>query len=326
MKKHSKQSLQKEVIGYDNLTTFRKDKLNIYKQICKHNLKDELLGHLTKVSWKKISDADLVVRGKQFKSVAEMIEKDNSVYVMLRTRGLLDKVIPVRMGHINFDEFLSRFPNKQKYKLNIDNYNTYTSKMKITCSKHGEVIVIPKNLVNGSSCPKCAKESMCKIVSNKFSKDLINRCNKIHKDKYDYSKTDISKSHQTVTIICKIHGEFEQSMKDHLCGCGCQVCNNKSDADTFYIWEAVGLKMNNKPIFKFGITSDRLGMARIKKVAKKHNVKYKLHLKIFNENAESMEKDILSKFNDIPEMVGDGATEFRAVEYETIERIKSLYS
>ncbi len=122
--KHTKQSLQKEVIGYDNLTTFRKDKLNIYKQICKRNLKDELLGHLTKINWRKISDEDLIIRGKQFESVAEMIEKDNSVYVMLRTRGLLDSVVPDRMGVVDFNEFLKRFPNKQKYKLDFRNYTS----------------------------------------------------------------------------------------------------------------------------------------------------------------------------------------------------------
>ncbi len=320
MKKHTKQSLQKEVIGYDNLTTFRKDKLNIYKQICRKGLKDELLGQLTKVSWKKISDSDLIARGKQFTTLTKMTKEDSSVYVMLRTRGLLDEVFKDRGGSpINFSEFLIRADTvNHKY----SNYTGYQKTVDVINLKCGHSYTqSPKNHLAGAGCAECAGT---KRLTNKI---FTQKANKIHNFKYDYSKINYINTKTHITIVCHKHGDFKQTPMDHLSGCGCDGCNiGSSDADTFYIWEVIDMKWNNKPVFKFGITSDRLGMRRIIRVAGKHNVKYKLHLKITNKNAGDIEKLILNKFNDIPEMIGDGATEFRAVEYKEIERIKSLYT
>lgn len=47
---------------------------------------------------------------------------------------------------------------------------------------------------------------------------------KIHSDKYDYSKFIYTKMHDKSTIICPIHGEFEQSAHSHLKGQGCPKC------------------------------------------------------------------------------------------------------
>ena len=47
---------------------------------------------------------------------------------------------------------------------------------------------------------------------------------KIHSNKYDYSKFIYTKMHDKSTIICPIHGEFEQSAHSHLKGQGCPKC------------------------------------------------------------------------------------------------------
>lgn len=47
-----------------------------------------------------------------------------------------------------------------------------------------------------------------------------------HGDYYDYSKVDFIGSHIKVTIICPVHGEFQQTPAIHLRGSGCVVCNN----------------------------------------------------------------------------------------------------
>lgn len=46
----------------------------------------------------------------------------------------------------------------------------------------------------------------------------------VHGDKYDYSKVKYNKSAGKITIICKEHGEFEQTFNDHLGGAGCMKC------------------------------------------------------------------------------------------------------
>lgn len=49
-------------------------------------------------------------------------------------------------------------------------------------------------------------------------------CKEIHGDKYDYSKVDYKGYQIPVTIICPIHGEFQQTPRDHLRGSNCPKC------------------------------------------------------------------------------------------------------
>ena len=55
--------------------------------------------------------------------------------------------------------------------------------------------------------------------------EFIERANKIHNFKYDYSKTQYIKSKIKVVIICPIHGEFEQTPDNHLHKHGCKLCS-----------------------------------------------------------------------------------------------------
>ncbi|MGI0058950.1 MAG: hypothetical protein ACREBJ_04210, partial [Nitrosotalea sp.] len=54
--------------------------------------------------------------------------------------------------------------------------------------------------------------------------EFINRANKIHAGKYDYSKSLYIKSEVKILIGCSIHGEFKQPPRDHLSGHGCRKC------------------------------------------------------------------------------------------------------
>jgi hypothetical protein len=50
----------------------------------------------------------------------------------------------------------------------------------------------------------------------------------IHNNNYDYSLiTQLPKRDTRVKIICRMHGEFEQSFHKHLCGDGCKRCANE---------------------------------------------------------------------------------------------------
>jgi hypothetical protein len=48
----------------------------------------------------------------------------------------------------------------------------------------------------------------------------------LHGDTYDYSKVKYVKGTENVTIICKIHGEFEQTPHTHTMPRGCQICGH----------------------------------------------------------------------------------------------------
>ena len=61
-------------------------------------------------------------------------------------------------------------------------------------------------------------------VTNEF---VIEHFNKIHNNRYDYSKIkEIKNNNSYITIICPIHGEFEQLVRSHSEGRGCPKCNN----------------------------------------------------------------------------------------------------
>jgi len=62
-------------------------------------------------------------------------------------------------------------------------------------------------------------------MPKKISKEeFIERANKIHNNKYDYSLVDYKNTTTNIEIICPIHGKFEQLPYLHLKGRGCQKC------------------------------------------------------------------------------------------------------
>lgn len=63
---------------------------------------------------------------------------------------------------------------------------------------------------------------MCSRV--KTTEDFVKKSNKVHNNKFNYSKTIYVKSSDKVIIICPIHKEFEQKANNHLIGRGCSKC------------------------------------------------------------------------------------------------------
>ena len=54
---------------------------------------------------------------------------------------------------------------------------------------------------------------------------IIEKFNKIHGNKYDYSLVEYVNNTTKVKIICPIHGIFEQTPKSHLDGNNCYKCH-----------------------------------------------------------------------------------------------------
>lgn len=96
-------------------------------------------------------------------------------------------------------------------------YTNMQTKVKIKCPIHGEFEQLPSLHLKGNGCPKCA--GRCSSTE-----DYINKAKEIHGDKYDYSKVVYNGNNELITIICPIHGEFQQRAVKHLIGHGCQKC------------------------------------------------------------------------------------------------------
>ena len=56
--------------------------------------------------------------------------------------------------------------------------------------------------------------------------EFIKKAKKVHGDKYNYSESVYIGYKKNITIICPLHGEFEQTPDNHLHGHGCQKCGN----------------------------------------------------------------------------------------------------
>jgi len=122
--------------------------------------------------------------------------------------------------HSVFINQLKEIYKKEKFDYSKVNYiNNYTP-VEIICEKHGTFKSRPNELLIGQGCIKCNKE---KLNEKKLEK-YLKKCNKIHNNKYDYSKVIFKNKSSKVTIICPIHGEFEQVFNYHYYGCGCQKC------------------------------------------------------------------------------------------------------
>lgn len=66
------------------------------------------------------------------------------------------------------------------------------------------------------------------MPTKKTTEEFIEDAIKVHGDKYDYSKVEYINSKTKVIIICKEHGEFEQTPFGHIQGYGCRKCANIS--------------------------------------------------------------------------------------------------
>jgi hypothetical protein len=96
-------------------------------------------------------------------------------------------------------------------------------KVCVICPKHGEFWQISGAHVIGGGCRKCASEKLSKNRSMS-QEEFINRANKIHNGKFDYSKVVYVNSIKKVCIICPSHGEFYQKPAVHLQTRGCPQC------------------------------------------------------------------------------------------------------
>ena len=59
--------------------------------------------------------------------------------------------------------------------------------------------------------------------------DFIDKSNKLHKNKYDYSLLEYNDMNDRVVIICPKHGHFEIYAHSHLEGYGCKKCGPEAE-------------------------------------------------------------------------------------------------
>ncbi len=130
------------------------------------------------------------------------------------------------------------------YFYSIENLQ-YTKHILIKCKKHNKIFKqTPKNHILGKiGCSMCMHESRI----NKHKEKFITTSNKIHNNKYDYSKIIYINSYTNVEIICPIHGSFWQLPKVHKNKkCNCPECLQLSKGELFIQSYCINNNIKNK--------------------------------------------------------------------------------
>ena len=139
------------------------------------------------------------------------------------------------MRHILREELITEMPKKittqdfinrakkvhgDKYDYSLVDYTNSLNKVNIICPIHGVFVQTPNDHIHAKSgCPKCG--GVEKLNTSQF----ISNAKEIHGDKYDYSLTNYVNNRTPVTIICPIHGEFQQRPSGHY-RYGCNQCGH----------------------------------------------------------------------------------------------------
>jgi hypothetical protein len=98
-------------------------------------------------------------------------------------------------------------------------------KLTIVCSHHGAFEQRAQVHKRGSGCPKCAQDKNSLSLAS-----FIARAKAKHEGRYNYSEVLYSGAFRKVSIICPVHGVFEQSPTSHLAGRGCHECGSAKSA------------------------------------------------------------------------------------------------
>lgn len=185
----------------------------------------------------------------------------------------------------NISEFIKKANkvHKNKYNYKLSKYKKAIVKIKIICESHGIFEQTPNSHLNGSGCNKCGN-LLSSLKQRRSLKSFIDKSNKIHNNKYNYSLVNYKTARKSVKIICPIHGIFEQLTGSHLAGKGCRLCSygltiyNKSNwikrangkQGTFYIIKCWN---ENEEFFKLGITFNSIKQRYNSKFAMPYNYK-----------------------------------------------------
>lgn len=106
--------------------------------------------------------------------------------------------------------------NKYDYSKTL--YTKGKENIEIICKVHGRFFQTASMHLQGYGCSKCSGKY------NYTSDEWKEKAKEVHEGKFNYDKTNYTRSHERVTITCLDHGDFQQLPYHHLRGHGCINC------------------------------------------------------------------------------------------------------
>ena len=135
----------------------------------------------------------------------------------------IHKSSTTRMYSIEQFVDLARKKHGSLYDYSAASYNGYNCQLTIICHQHGSFQQTPQDHLRSSGCPSCGKTVAY------TTETFVARAKEIHGDRYDYSRVEYTSAHNTIQIICRKHGVFEQVAFNHLQGNNCRLCWQESN-------------------------------------------------------------------------------------------------
>jgi very-short-patch-repair endonuclease len=161
------------------------------------------------------------------------------------------------------NRFIKIHKNKYDYSLVI--YKKMSLKVKIICPIHGIFKQEPSAHLKGNICPKCSGHFM-------NTEYFIEKSQKTHKNKYDYSLVDYKKSKNNVKIICPTHGVFELPAYKHIDGHGCKKCSKDEYRQRYFLDFLEKSREIHKNKYDYSIVDYITGSKRVKIICPIHGI------------------------------------------------------
>lgn len=133
------------------------------------------------------------------------------------------------MRKLTLDDFVNRasITHNNKYDYSKSVYIGSNIKIDIICPIHGLFQQQPGVHLLGQGCNKCKTVNRTKTLEQ-----FIFQANSKHGNRYDYNSALYKKDNIPITILCNVHGKFNQTPNSHLNGSGCPMCYSTNRGQT----------------------------------------------------------------------------------------------
>lgn len=145
-----------------------------------------------------------------------------------------------RANRLSHDEVITKLRQVfgDQYALSQVDVTRTSDRIQLECKTHGPFALTAHRAFQGNGCPKCARtasnphrlarlrERVASAHEHRWIR-FLDQAQKTHGNRYDYSRIEFRTQRNPVTIICPVHGEFQQVPATHIRS-GCRKC---ADAD-----------------------------------------------------------------------------------------------
>ena len=163
----------------------------------------------------------------------------------------------------------------EKYDYSEVEYINSQIKVKIICPIHGEFMQRPAEHLRGKGCLRCGQIITGEKQKEVAAENFVQRCKRIHGDKYLYDNVHYVDAFTKVEVTCKKHGNFLVKPNTLLNGSGCAKCkaeklhNTFSKSNSEYISEVKGVHGEK---YDYGQTIYYNNKRNIKVICPKHGI------------------------------------------------------